>query len=626
MQAATLRLFRAIQIDGTERSPEGKETISPSLLERTIRNGYLLDPAISPSEEVLALIESVVGISGEKANATFHKSWRIVRDSPIELLWLQQIIHYITTYGFERLGIYRQDAVYIPAEALELLAIQNDIPLIVIKALDAQEVLKRIINLGSGIALAQETLNDLIAVVKANDFDPAFIDEISNREFKALLYDHYGLGPSEPIEFLRYLIFKVTAETLLIKNDALIEKIKKGNGRTLDALLSKAPADLASIFLRYKPLFLAMKSISRNKTFFNRLRKQAVKLHAPLPEDYLNSVTVQIKERRFDLARLEERLAHASSFRKVRLAYALQQRLHPGNSILYRIRNGRGWVTQFAWSAEFSKITSKAQEKVLASLVADLRPTLEGKTVYIPPHVHYALPATEKQFTGFLPSGSCVAVEQDLIVGIHWTDTNKRIDLDLSVIGASGKIGWDADYRNPERTVLFSGDMTDAPPPDGASELFYLKQVDQEPRLLFANYFNFEDGDEIGCKILVASEKPENFGRNYVVDVNRIVATANIVINKKQNLLGLLANVNGENRVYFANVSVGNSISARADSHNAEAIAYLVRTLLNPLDFREILRQAGAQIVDTAPQDDFLDLSPNNLDKTTFIQLLKTKE
>jgi len=32
---------------------------------------------------------------------------------------------------------------------------------------------------------------------------------------------------------------------------------------------------------------------------------------------------------------------------------------------------------------------------------------------------------------------------------IHWTNTKtRRIDLDLSLFGVSGKIGWDADYRS----------------------------------------------------------------------------------------------------------------------------------------------------------------------------------
>ncbi len=114
MNKATLRLFNAIEVNNKDN-----KNIPQTILARTIQNGYILDSAIEPDEELLDLIESVVGISGIKANSAFHKSWAVVQDSWMESLVTQQIIHYITTYGFESLGIYREDAVYIPKEVLE---------------------------------------------------------------------------------------------------------------------------------------------------------------------------------------------------------------------------------------------------------------------------------------------------------------------------------------------------------------------------------------------------------------------------------------------------------------------------------------------------------------------------
>lgn len=617
MQESVLRLFNAVQISQRNTAPH-----APAVLERTIRHGYLLDPAIPPDAALLDAIERVVGLSGPKANAAFHKSWAVVRDSPLELLVMQQLIHYLTTYGFERLGIYRQDAVYIPTEALDMPAIQADVPLAVVRALDAQQLLDRIVQLGAGIALAQETLDDMLVIVKANAYPSAFVQRIGNRELKALLADLYGLVPSEPVEFLRYLVAKLTGESLLIKNDALIKKIKQADGKQLDALLAAAPADLAAIFLRFKPLFLALKSISHNKTFFNRLRKQAASLHQPLPADYLNSVTVQIKRQELDLELFEQRVQKASIFRKIRLAYALNHRLHAGDSIVYRVRNGRGWASEFAWQEGLEDITGQALERVVAAIAHDLRPNLAGRTIYIPPHMHYALPATEKQFTGYLPSGSYVTVPQDMIVGIHWLNTAKRVDLDLSVIGESGKIGWDAAYRTEDSAVLFSGDMTDAPPPHGASELFYFKQGAQEARILFVNFFNFQAGDEVAGKILVAHEKPAKLERNYVVDPNHVVASANITINKRQNILGLIVNLGGENRIYFANVSIGSSITSSRGNQATHTRQYFVSSLLHSLDLRAILRLAGAAVADTRPEGEHIDLSPERLDKTTIIDLI----
>lgn len=627
MNTATLRLFNAIQVDTRQDGP-----ISPSLLERTVRNGYLLDPAIRPDEGLLDTIERVVGISGEKANAAFHKSWTVVQSSPMEQLVMHQIVHYLTTYGFETLGLYQQDTVYIPCETLALPQITEDMPLVVIKALDAQQVLERIIGLGSsGIALAPETLDDVMTIVRANAYESGFVQRITNRELKALLSDLYHLVPSDPVEFLRYLIGKLTGESLLIKNAALIQKIKAADGLLLDSLLENAPDDLGSIFLRFKPLFLALKSISGNKTFFNRLRKQAVHLHRPLPPDYLNSVTAQIKRGELDLDVLARRVRQASIFRRVHLAYALQFRQAPaakrfafagGDSIVYRVRNGRGWVTAFQWAADWEETRQQAFEIVLSAIVEEVRKNVAGKTIYIPAHVHYALPATEKQFTGHLPTGSSVSVPHDLIVGIHWTNTAQRVDLDLSVVGAFGKIGWDAAYRSQDKRILFSGDVTDAPPPQGASELFYLQAGIEEAALLMANYFNFQKGDQVECRLIAAQEEPKSFDKNYMVDVNNIVATANIHITKRQNILGLIAHVEGENRVYFANVSVGNTITSGYSEQSTRAVNYLVKSLAGAPDLGEVLRLAGAHVVDRVPDGEYLDLSPEALDKGAIIGLI----
>jgi len=187
MITATLRLFNAIQVDIKQN-----RKIPQAIFERTIKNGYILDPSILPDNDLLDVIEDVVGISGEKANAAFHKYWSVVKNASMESLVIQQIIHYTTTNGFENLGIYREDAVYIPREDLDLPSIQDGISLITIKAMDSQEILERIIELSSGIALSQETLDDIMTIIKVNKYDNAFIKKIANRELKALLYDYYN--------------------------------------------------------------------------------------------------------------------------------------------------------------------------------------------------------------------------------------------------------------------------------------------------------------------------------------------------------------------------------------------------------------------------------------------------
>ena len=619
---ATLRLFNSIQIDGKYKEFSSSSIIS----KRTIQNGYILHPNINPTDSLLKEVESVVGISGEKVNSSFHKSWSTIKGSSIESLVIQQIIHYITTYGFEEIGIYREDTVYIPYEVLELPEIQKDIPLVIVKAMTSQEILNNIIRLGSGIALSKETLSDIMIIVKDNSYNSIFVEKINNRELKSLLYDFYKLIPSNPEEFLRYLINKLTGESLVIKNRYLIDKILQSDGKLLDTLIKDAPDDLGSIFFRFKPLFLAMKKISGNKTYFNNLRRKAPELHKPLSEDYMNSVTYRVKNSYLNLDILQEKLKKTNIFRKIRLAYALTYRLNSPESITYRIRNGRGWSSKFNWPEGLEGLTKETLDIVLNSIVTDINQNVEGKTIYIPKNIHYALPVTEKQFTGNFPTGTCISVKEDLIVGIHWFDTHRRIDLDLSVVGPSGKVGWDSDYRTVRKDVLFSGDMTAAGAPNGASELFYLKENHAEPRILFTNFYNFQKGDEVEVKILVAHERPENFELNYMIDVNNIIGSATININRKQNILGLVVSADGENLVYFANISIGNSITSYSkNKYTTHTRQYLVSKLVSSIDFREILTMSGAKIVNTKPNDDesYINLSPHALDKNTIIDLIK---
>jgi hypothetical protein len=616
---ALLKLFNAVLVEDKDQHP-----ISEDVMSRTIKNGYVLSPIVNSASVDLDLIEKVIGISGEKANASFHKSWDVIKSSSEESLVIQQIIHYITTYGFEDLGIFKHETVYIPNEVLEVPEIKS-MPLIVVKGLLANEVLGLILGLGCGVALSEDVLDDIMLVVSSLKFDSSFVEGIKNRELKVRLMEYYGICPSDPVEYLRYVITKLTGESLLIKNSYLIEKISCSDGDILDEMLNKAPQNLASIFLRFKPIFLAMKKISRNKTFFNRLRKQAKTQHEPMPEDFLNSVTSKIKSDSLDLGALQSKLSSASIFRKIRLAYALKYRLNSPESIVYRVRNGRGWADGFSWDESLGGATEEALNVVLESIANGLKSKIEGVKFYVPECINYTLPATEKQFTGNFPTGSHVLAPEEMIVGIHWTNTeNRRIDIDLSLVDVEGKIGWDGYYRNSD--ILFSGDVTDAPKPKGASELFHIQKAKKMMKVLVANYYNFDPNDPVDCKIIVANKGPKKLTQNFMVDPNDIVAQANVQISKAQNVLGLVANVDGQNKVYFSSMGVGNSISSYYNDNTEKTLNYLISSLVNSISLSDILISAGGIVESEKPVGEFIDLSPESLDKSTILNLLYLSE
>lgn len=620
MNKATLRLFNCIKIEAGA-VPDKREADHS----REIRNGYILDPHVKVSGALFNEIESIVGISGEKANNAFHKSWDKVRNASIEQLVLEQILHYITTYGYESIGIYRNETIYIPKEILSVPDITTDIPLTVVLGATSSEIAESVLKLASsGIALSQQTVDDIMMLIRSDDCVSEFmlvnIGKVKNRELLSLFYEHYNITPSDPAAFLRYVIAKLTDETLLIKNGYLISKIKGADGKYLDHLMQDAPDNLGSIFFRFRPLFLAMKSISRNKTYYNRLRKLARKQHKPLPVDYMNSVTERIAKGTFLLAELEYELRSATVFRKIRLAYALQFRLSNSKSIVYQIRNGRGFATDFNWVGD-KFITELAYTTVLQSITDNL--DVNGKTIYIPGLVRYALPATEKTFVGNIPMGTYAAVPQDMVVGIYWEDVGSwACDLDLSLSALGGKYGWNSLYRSEDRKILYSGDMTSAP--NGASELFYVQNTIDSPMLLTVNYYNYLEDVPVPTKLMIAQEEnPPDFEKDYLIHVNKMVATSNLTIGKKQVILGMIANVNGENRFYFMESGIGKSnvsSNGKIAQHNRE---YMYHRFTNSISLNQMLQMAGANVVSEVPVDDkYIDLSPENLNKTTILDLL----
>jgi hypothetical protein len=625
---SALRLFKGLPI---EESKQGKR--DEDVLKQTISRGFILTPEIvyqyPDTAQLIELVDNVYGRSSEQLNQTFHTSWAKVRDASIEQLVIEQILHYITTYGFEALGIYNEDSVYIPHEQVNVPELTDSIRLVVIRGYTRRELKEKLLEmLVSGVALHQETINDVLDVAGFVGLSDEDIDRVQNKEVKAALYASLGRVPSNPTEFLRYVVYQATRKTLLIKNQASVAAIKeRDNLDIVDSfdLYEKefGLARLAEVFYRFKPLFLAFRTNNRLRQTMNKIRRLAEHHHKPMPEDTLNAVTAHL---RHDQPVLNDRfyraLEAASPFRKIRLAYALKFRMTDSDAILYRIRNGKSYATAFDFANQAG--AQMAYEVVMQSLVADIAKNVAGKKIFVPAGVTYSLPATEKQFTGNLPSGTCVELTQDMVVGVHWENVSgHRIDLDLSLLSAEqGKLGWDGRYRSEQKDILFSGDMTDAPQPEGASELFYMSRQARGVFMLFVNYYNFQPSIEVPFKILVAHEQPINPATHYTVDPNNIVALSSTTMNVRQKTLGMLVADETGCKFYFAESDLGRSRSARGKAYVEQARNYLLHFYTHSIVLNDVLAAAGAKFVDSAAEAD-IDLSPESIDKTSLLGLLR---
>lgn len=622
MKKETLRLFKGYLGEKTD-----------TVNEKALKYGLLIPN--NADEEVVDLAIEMYGKDGEKWNQTFHKDFEIVKNAPIEDLIAQQMIHYITTYGFESLGMYDSDLVYIPREKLEIpeLDLEN-IEFITIKPLTSDELTEKLMTLvTSGIALSEWTVEDV--KVLSDFIDKNRFDEVSNREIKTYLYDKYNIMPKNPDDFLRYMLFKLTGNTLKIQSVDMIYQVRRSDkNKALKMLESYLTDDnsykkLSSIFLRNKQLFLALKVKKEDVEYYgakvkinkiiNKLRKLSVYNHKPLPKNILDNLTNKDISVNYD--DLVKELDKITIFREMRILNGIRYRLFGNDNIVYRIRNRKSYVSTLPGKTfEYISRLEVLNNFIMSHLISRLSDKVKGKTIYIPENVIYAVPTSEKQFFGDIPEGSYIEVPRNdnIVYGVHWKNIKdgkpirrfygeevlpqgeERVDLDLKQMNKSDVFGWDASYRSSKSDILFSGDITNAQLPDGATELFYVGQnVGNVAFLVTLNMFT-NNSQDVPFEFVIANatHRPENVSR-YALDPNNILYKMDAIIKnmERQKTLGLIT-ISDTIRFYFNEFSLGNSVAtSRRDDITMGAFDYLNTYGKTQLKLNELLKDSGAIIV-----------------------------
>lgn len=629
----------------------------------------LLIPQSAPNKVYTDAIK-LYGRDGKQWNQTFHKSWNKVATADIGELVYEQIIHYMTTYGFEDLGIFSHESVYLPHERLKIPELAEDIELICIHAYTEEEVSEKLmILLTSGIALSKDTINciaDLAGLIDISRFE-----EIKNREARIALCDAFSIAPKDPDEFLRYLIYKVSGSTLKIQDQATYNSLRSSSRKQLLELFGRYLSDgeeeamkkLASVFLRNKLLFLAMRTSWKEKetnpllTFYrsgnnndeaeakelnhliNRIAKLAKKYHRPLPLNRLDRLTAPSTQIGDD--ELVQALDTITVFREIRILNGLAYALDNSPSILYKIRNGRSFATNrdTLKEADLERIQRRHQI-VRKHLIERLKPLLEGKTVRLPDDFIYKAPTSEKQFVSAFPCGSSIQIsrDRDVVFGIHWTnlelddDNNARVDLDLHMQNLGASFGWNSAYRDRETDLYFSGDLTDAPLPDGASELFYIGKNVEDVYMFSINNYN-QSGVKVPFEVVVAKTKegmsPADIEENHVLDPNDIVVKIPMEMPASESMmrLGFVYFTQDAIKVVFDSFNSRRRIvSDNEDPVFENTFNYLQASQKSSLALADLLKECGALIVNETSQEkaDF-DLSLNALTKDTIISLFQTE-
>ena len=608
---AELRLFKAYSQE-YEDYPVYENTSS-------IESGILYTNTVS--EEIKSIAERLYGIKPEELNSTFHKSFGTVLNTPIEKLVAQQLVHYFTTYGLESLDLYSSDLVYIPHEKLEIPELEDDIKLTVIHYISEKELTaKLMVLLSSGIALSKQTIADVMTL--ADYIDKEKFDEIKNKEIRIALYDNYGIVPKNNMDFLRYVVYKVTGSTLYIQNDETIQIIKQADRKKIyDYFYSYIHRQygyrrLAEIFLRNKNIFLAFKTKSPSNKIekelnyiINKIRRFAVHYHKPLKVNILDNLNSIKTMKRLDdvTGDLIDELNKVSVFREIRIlnsiSYTLDiNRQEIDKPIVYRIRNGK------VYAKDKNEVMTNLYTIIKSHLIDRVSEVLENKTAYIPNNVVFTAPTSEKQFICNMPEGSYIELprKNNLVIGVHWINLDdERIDLDLKMMNLTEHYGWNASYLSREGNIIFSGDVTDAPKPNGATEVFFIKYNKYKDSFIIKLNDFTQSKSEVPFEFIVA-DCDDDICQNYVINPNNVLVKLNNKFDKVVNrevhaskTLGYVEVSEDKIRIYFKNFEdIKGRVSAPEDV-NKNIFKYTDRYSKVQLTLNDLLKHCGVELLDS---------------------------
>jgi hypothetical protein len=560
--------------------------------------GYVILPGALWAKDHIIDFYRREQLDGNDLNKTFHKSWQKIKESTRVELLMEQIMHYFSTYGSNF-----QDEIYLPQEVLNVPDIK--LKYRIIKSYTKDEMAEKCLGLlRSGIALAEDTLNGLLTILTDTlDYKFTGSEGIRNKEAVVKIAELYKIYPDNPVEFLRYIIYRSTGTALLIKNPSLILKIKESTYNPSPAFKEYGPERLAEIFNRFKPLFLAYKG--KCPKTINKIAKLSKKYHKPLISNPLNEVT-QRELTKEDIHWLD----NATPFALFKALSACYTRSQGQDSFVYRIRNGKSWIKESKSSLDINDLNYRFILKYFKE-----KYSMEGTKIYLPKDVDYALPTSEKMFVGNIPTGTRFSGKK-LAVGIYWEDAWGARDLDLSGLNIGGKIGWNSSYNQDGGRLMFSGDITSAP--NGAVEYLYANKGLEEPTLVINNVFSGDQ--ESGYKIIVG--KGDNINKDYMMNPNKLFAEVKCNSVQGQTILGIfIPNGEGQNFVLL-NFGAGNSHVSGYSENSTIATKALFQQWSMPLTFEAIIRELGAEVVPEAEGADY-DFSLSNLEKDSFIKIFK---
>jgi hypothetical protein len=228
---------------------------------------------------------------------------------------------------------------------------------------------------------------------------------------------------------------------------------------------------LAGVYNRYKELFIAFKT-QFSKSTINKIGHLSKKYHKPMKRGFWE--TVLFAEPTLEqLRRCREEVSKVTNYKLIQVMQSIRERLllaaQEGDN-MYIIRNGKVFVKENNYNAIDPRYSY--WEDVYDICKEELIKNLSKKSCRVKFPTQYTLvcPTSEKNFIGDVPMGTSCVLGKDSVFGIYWQNDWGTRDFDLSFQDVNGcRIGWNSDYYNDDKNVIFSGDIVNAP--RGANEV-----------------------------------------------------------------------------------------------------------------------------------------------------------
>jgi hypothetical protein len=613
----------------------GKQAARKNLFKKALSKGYLIDTNCL-NEYAEAFIDSI----DMQYNSTFYKTWEDVTNRTRRELLFDQILHYVTTYGTD-FSLEGTGYEYIPNTNPEEPAWTT---YKVIKACTFEDLYNKCMSMiCSGIALKSETVKVLTNYIIAYVNEPANkvvldVDSIKNREALVILCDVLGVLPKDGSKLFAHIMYKATGQTMIIKNREMRKRIENSvagwtrNSATeiIKHLNKEQMIALASVFNRYKELFLAFKHNDDLAPIINKIGRLSKKYHKPMVRGYWETILHKAPQEVNKTIHAEA--AKATNFKLLQVMQSIRERLllaaGQGDN-MYIIRNGKTFIKENEYSAidmryfQWEEIYKVCEDQLVANL------SKKACTVKLPSQYVLACPTSEKNFIGDVPMGTYCQLGANSVMGIYWRNDWGTRDFDLSFNDVNGgRIGWNSSYYSSDQKVIFSGDITDAP--TGANEVLHFKK-DIPSGIVNINRYHGKAGSKykvfFGTTSLNDFNSRQMYGKYFMVDPNEIQLEATIAQGEAaQQMIGMIM----DGKFFFYSLSTGygavtNSLvrlHQKKNDRNAyqnaaqEMTDILTRKANMMIPIESVLAKAGFTFVE---EDAELDLTV--LDRSTLIEL-----